>query len=496
MKLDTLARRYAEEARKTVTNAQPPAVEQLVKADRRGRLVAGIVWTAAATMVAIGAVVVLGPAGGPTPSLLDPAGTVATTAPVVNTTLPTTTSVPTPVVVESQPGELPFLLVDFPGMEITYHSDDTHQRSERISGFGLVAMFRNPTLGYGGPLLAVDRYSTDSYGLSGDEVEVGGRPAVVMEGVAGPRTVIVAIDEGDGTLTVLHGVGLSRDEVLEAARSLIVSPDGSGVEITPPSGLEEVALDTGTGAGTIRYRETQYQGPVGSVEVRTWTGTVRDLEAQILNRAEEADTGAAPNYQTELIGLPVLVAPQLNADQAGGRWFVVGGATDYLIELDVSGNEAGFVDQILASIRQVDQTTLEERFPPDFVRTADLDTTVAAMLDGVPLPSNLDPEAFDQLVGGSHYVIGAQVIGTVVCGWLDQWVTASPSGDDASAQEASEALSTSRQWQTLQDMSQQGDYPLVVWEYADAIAGDGTVIGGRTLTVEESYQRALGCPTP
>ena len=45
----------------------------------------------------------------------------------------------------------------------------------------------------------------------------------------------------------------------------------------------------------------------------------------------------------------------------------------------------------------------------------------------------------------------------------------------------------------LNQMNADGDYPEVVWEYADAIAGDGTIMGGKRLTVEESYKDALGC---
>lgn len=56
-------------------------------------------------------------------------------------------------------------------------------------------------------------------------------------------------------------------------------------------------------------------------------------------------------------------------------------------------------------------------------------------------------------------------------------------------------MGASREWGILIEMSTEGEYPEVVWEYADAIAGDGTIVGGRVLTVEESYQAALGCPT-
>jgi hypothetical protein len=45
----------------------------------------------------------------------------------------------------------------------------------------------------------------------------------------------------------------------------------------------------------------------------------------------------------------------------------------------------------------------------------------------------------------------------------------------------------------LQEMDDEGDYPEVVWEYADALATNASVSGGKPLTVEESYASALGC---
>jgi hypothetical protein len=45
-------------------------------------------------------------------------------------------------------------------------------------------------------------------------------------------------------------------------------------------------------------------------------------------------------------------------------------------------------------------------------------------------------------------------------------------------------------------MNNEGGYPDVLWEYADALATDAPVSGGRPLTVEESYEAALGCDQP
>ena len=59
---------------------------------------------------------------------------------------------------------------------------------------------------------------------------------------------------------------------------------------------------------------------------------------------------------------------------------------------------------------------------------------------------------------------------------------------------AAAALATSHQWRVLDEMNTEGDYPEVLWQYADALQADGTVLGGKRLTIEESYRDALGCP--
>jgi hypothetical protein len=53
------------------------------------------------------------------------------------------------------------------------------------------------------------------------------------------------------------------------------------------------------------------------------------------------------------------------------------------------------------------------------------------------------------------------------------------------------ALASSHDWAILREMNSDGDYPEVVWQYADAVAGDGTVVGGKAVSVEESYKAAL-----
>ena len=60
--------------------------------------------------------------------------------------------------------------------------------------------------------------------------------------------------------------------------------------------------------------------------------------------------------------------------------------------------------------------------------------------------------------------------------------------------EAAKALATSRRWPILLEMNAEGDYPEVLWQYADAVNGNSDVPAGKLgLTVDETYKDALGC---
>jgi hypothetical protein len=88
--------------------------------------------------------------------------------------------------------------------------------------------------------------------------------------------------------------------------------------------------------------------------------------------------------------------------------------------------------------------------------------------------------------------LGARVAGAVACGWIALWVEARAAGDEAGAQRATTALASARDWPVLREMQAEGDYPRVLWQYADALAGDGTIAGGKPgMSVAGMYRNAL-----
>jgi hypothetical protein len=124
--------------------------------------------------------------------------------------------------------------------------------------------------------------------------------------------------------------------------------------------------------------------------------------------------------------------------------------------------------------------------PSSAVAPAAHAAAVESMLHGLPLPPGFDVAALRRDARTrDRYQLGAQVAGAVACGWISAWLH----GD----RRAVTALASARDWQVLKDMNAEGDYPEVLWQYADAVVHGGTVMGGKPLTVQESYKDALGC---
>jgi hypothetical protein len=150
--------------------------------------------------------------------------------------------------------------------------------------------------------------------------------------------------------------------------------------------------------------------------------------------------------------------------------------------------------RLLGSLKEVGVDEWLGAMPPSVVLPKDTRTVVDGMLADMALPDGFDASALraGQAVR-DRYQLGARVAGAVACAWIERWIDARNAGDAEAAAVAVSAMQGSRRWAILREMTAEGDYPKVLWEYADAMKGDGTVMGGRVLTVEESHRPALGC---
>ncbi len=139
------------------------------------------------------------------------------------------------------------------------------------------------------------------------------------------------------------------------------------------------------------------------------------------------------------------------------------------------GGEAAFLRFLAEQVEQVDVPTWLAALPPEVVTVGGAKQAVERILADIPVPPGFDRDAeLDKWSGRSQaldsYQFGAAVTGAVACGWIDEWKRARAAGDESAVQHAADQLSTSRDWKALQEMDVEGDYPEVVWEYADRMA--------------------------
>jgi hypothetical protein len=139
---------------------------------------------------------------------------------------------------------------------------------------------------------------------------------------------------------------------------------------------------------------------------------------------------------------------------------------------------------LVAKLYSADVDTWLAALPESVVKPADLTRVIAEMLVDIPVPAGFDPRRLNTGSTTERYHVGARVSGAAACAWIDEWTKAKQAGDAAGAREAVDALKSSHSWKILLEMKRQGDYPLVLWEYADLVATGKNPVG---------YKQALGC---
>jgi hypothetical protein len=172
----------------------------------------------------------------------------------------------------------------------------------------------------------------------------------------------------------------------------------------------------------------------------------------------------------------------------------------YSLELRVGfgrGAEPMTIDEyrrLLASLKAVSVDEWLSAMPESVVLPKESESVVDEMLADMTLPDGFDRGALE--TGDAvrdRYQLGARVAGAVACAWIRIWVDARESGDAEAEAAAVSAMQGSRRWAILNEMNAAGDYPEVLWDFADAMKGNGRIMGGRGMAVEANYEEGLGC---
>lgn len=261
--------------------------------------------------------------------------------------------------------------------------------------------------------------------------------------------------------------------------------DASGWEIEHMAHMEgpvPTGEDTSgrTPQGRAAALEVQWVSGGGEAQMNIETGGFADLDSLILDR----EASGTRIDDAVVLGVTAVVL-RYDGDHTA-MWSI----EDDVYEFRANLGEEEF-RSLLSSLKPVEREEWVDTLPDTIV--TDRPAAVAEYLRDIPVPDGLDTTTLGAGFAEHWYFVGADVVSAVSCGWIDQWGAGKAAGDEEAMTEAIDAMATSRDWGILIEMDQEGGFSSVIWEYADAIAGDGTVVGGRVLTVEESYENALGC---
>lgn len=288
----------------------------------------------------------------------------------------------------------------------------------------------------------------------------------------------------------LVGVSLSGDGALRTGPEQVWAAAALRVADSVPRLLvgEEGWTVTRADEFTVEAGEMAFSNGARSVDL-TWR-PASTHEDYVKDRTD----GTEPLPDTEVLGQTAKVFRYKGSATDVTALWTSGG---YSLELRVGYSESGptlTVEQFNAVLRSLKTVSVDEwlsAMPASVVKPGDRRAVVEEMLGGIPLPDGFDTaKLLDDDNVKDRYQLGAQVSGAVACAWIDRWADARDAGDRAAQRAAADALLTSRTWPVLREMNADGDYPEVVWEYADVVAGRSEAHGS---PLEESAAEGLGC---
>lgn len=240
--------------------------------------------------------------------------------------------------------------------------------------------------------------------------------------------------------------------------------------------------------GEYASSEIQFVNGSAEAELRMNSGWQADFEALVADRTREGERlDDHPIWDTT-----AAVVGSAESEAFAAMW--ESNAVEYefvMYDVDNARVDEATFRSILAGLTQTTEEEWIEALPDEIV--TDRAAAIATYLEDIPLPPNFDVGSLEEGPIEHWYGVAADTVGAVTCSWIEVWIDGNGAGDSEAQQRAVEAMASSDSWQVLADMSDVGDYPLVVREYSEAIGGDGTVTAGTVLTVEESYEQAFGC---
>ncbi len=285
--------------------------------------------------------------------------------------------------------------------------------------------------------------------------------------------------------TSLWWTGPSDDHGRGGTPSVATQPDESGFRaVLDAPGWTVSATESGDdGYGEVNYdKGGGFTEKGGASFTITWY-PADSYDSYVEDREHILDP-PAPGEPVEVLGL----GGQLWAYSADDHTVIREVQDGHWMEFRGTGMDSAAYRELLGEVRLVDLPEFEAALPEGYVSKDERLDTVLAIISGITDVTGVGWPGGRQVSLTSTqtdpYQLGAETAGAYACAWLTEFERATRSGDAVRTGEAARVLGTSRDWPILQEMNADGDYPEVVWEYADQV-GAGKV--------PEGYREGLGC---
>jgi hypothetical protein len=247
------------------------------------------------------------------------------------------------------------------------------------------------------------------------------------------------------------------------------------VMVTDPTWVATAVSVYGSSEGEVRY--------TNGTDFLTlfWTDPA-DYDPRIADRANSADSRSTATID----GVPADVF--VNPDDIAAIWR----SGDFTLEARYSSRDLESFTATAETIATVDRASWFGSLPADVLDDREVDDFVATVLADVPLPPKLTlAQVRDQTWIGNPAQVGLQAFSIVVCGWIDEWLTATERGEPADNIAA--VLASSHDWTYLKDET----YAPQLWNLADA--ANGALVQGGSEPVpltRESVGGTCAATTP
>ncbi len=249
-------------------------------------------------------------------------------------------------------------------------------------------------------------------------------------------------------------------------------PDGQAVVLDAPGWK----VDSLSGDGLV-FRKGEANLEITSYAAKDYASYVEDREHIV--------DPAAPGEPIQVLGRPA----QMWAYSADDHTAIREVQDGHWMEFRAQGlDQAGYL-ALLGQLRLTSEAEFNASLPDGYVTKGERPAAAEKILRDIEDVSGADfpsGTSFQLRDGDSkdRYQFGAEVVAQYTCAWLESFDDAKTHEQSGRAAEAVRVLGTARDWPILQEMNPKGDYPEVVWDYADQVAAG---------QVPEGYREGLGC---